>query len=224
MKVSSRSALSARPTRAARTPFWRRSEGRRGPPGGRHQRRNRDRYSVDDRPAPRGGDRLRQHSALRTCRSATDTAKRFGVPARDRERRKRRGGRRASLGRPRLRHMVMLTLGTGVGGGLILDLAISTAARSAPRPSSATSHSTSGPPCQGRCPGRGHLGALASGTPQTAMRGRRAESRREIRVRGCRGQTVDARLAVRLAAHGPAMPARCSLTLASTSAWALRAS
>ena len=42
-------------------------------------------------------------------------------------------------------HMVMLTLGTGVGGGLILD----------------------GPPCQGSCTGRGHLESLASGRAAT---------------------------------------------------------
>ena len=40
------------------------------------------------------------------------------------------------------RHALMLTLGTGIGGGIILD----------------------GPPCQGDCPGRGCLEVMASGT------------------------------------------------------------
>ncbi len=63
-----------------------------------------------------------------------------------------------------LRNMVMLTLGTGVGGGLILD----------GRPYRGTSGAAGeighivvdldGPRCQGTCEGRGHLEGLASGT------------------------------------------------------------
>ena len=55
--------------------------------------------------------------------------------------------------------MVMLTLGTGVGGGLVLGGALF-------RGWAELGHVVvvaDGPPCQGNCTGRGHLEALASG-------------------------------------------------------------
>jgi glucokinase len=55
--------------------------------------------------------------------------------------------------------MVMLTLGTGVGGGVILDGALY-------RGWAEIGHLVvvaDGPPCQGACTGRGHLEAVASG-------------------------------------------------------------
>lgn len=55
---------------------------------------------------------------------------------------------------------VMLTLGTGVGGGLVLDDRLF-------RGWAELGHvvvQAGGPPCQGACTGRGHLEALASGT------------------------------------------------------------
>lgn len=67
------------------------------------------------------------------------------------------------------RNLVMLTLGTGIGGGLILD----------GRPYRGTSGAAGeighivvdldGPPCQGTCNGRGHLEGLASGTAAAAL-------------------------------------------------------
>jgi glucokinase len=56
--------------------------------------------------------------------------------------------------------LVMLTLGTGVGGGLILENRLY-------RGWAEIGHVVvvaNGPPCQGNCHGRGHLEALASGT------------------------------------------------------------
>jgi glucokinase len=56
-------------------------------------------------------------------------------------------------------NLVMLTLGTGVGGGAILDGALF-------RGWAELGHVivvADGPPCQGNCTGRGHLEALASG-------------------------------------------------------------
>ena len=56
--------------------------------------------------------------------------------------------------------LVLLTLGTGVGGGMVLD----------GRPYRGWAEighmvvQTGGPPCQGSCHGRGHLEALVSGT------------------------------------------------------------
>src|SRR6185436_10851828 len=62
-----------------------------------------------------------------------------------------------------------------------------------------------GPPCQGRCPGRGHLEALASGTAADGYAREAAERNPEgdLGRAARRGMTVDARLAVELAANGP---------------------
>ena len=56
-------------------------------------------------------------------------------------------------------NLIMLTLGTGVGGGLVLDGALY-------RGWAELGHVVvvaDGPPCQGNCTGRGHLEAVASG-------------------------------------------------------------
>jgi glucokinase len=57
-------------------------------------------------------------------------------------------------------NLVLLTLGTGVGGGVIIDGALY-------RGWAELGHVVvvaDGPPCQGTCTGRGHLEAVASGT------------------------------------------------------------
>lgn len=57
-------------------------------------------------------------------------------------------------------NLVMLTLGTGVGGGLVLDGLLY-------RGWTELGHvvlRAGGPPCQGNCHGRGHIEALVSGT------------------------------------------------------------
>jgi glucokinase len=57
-------------------------------------------------------------------------------------------------------NLVMLTLGTGVGGGIVLDDHLY-------RGWAEVGHmvmDVDGPPCQGNCHGRGHLEVLASGT------------------------------------------------------------
>jgi glucokinase len=61
-------------------------------------------------------------------------------------------------------HMVMLTLGTGIGGGLILG---GRPYRGSVGAAAELGHIVvqhDGPPCQGFCTGRGHLESLASGT------------------------------------------------------------
>ena len=88
------------------------------------------------------------------------------------------------------RHMVMLTLGTGVGGGLILD---GKPYRGAVGAGAELGHMVidlDGPPCQGVCPGRGHLEALASGHAAT------------VAAREQFGSAVDAHRLVRLANEG----------------------
>jgi glucokinase len=67
-----------------------------------------------------------------------------------------------------VRHMVMVTLGTGVGGGLILDGRPYRGATGAAAEIGHLVVQLDGPPCQGSCTGRGHLEALASGTAATA--------------------------------------------------------
>ena len=85
---------------------------------------------------------------------------RFGVPARVEN-----DGNAAALAEWKLgagrgaNDLVMLTLGTGVGGGLVLGGALY-------RGIAELGHVVvvaDGPPCQGRCTGRGHLEAVASG-------------------------------------------------------------
>src|SRR5918912_634154 len=88
------------------------------------------------------------------------------------------------------RYMVMLTLGTGVGGGLILD---GKPYRGAVGAGAELGHMVidlDGPPCQGVCPGRGHLEALASGHAAT------------MAAQEQFGPAVDAHRLVRLANEG----------------------
>jgi glucokinase len=62
------------------------------------------------------------------------------------------------------RDFVMLTLGTGIGGGLILDGRPYRGARGAGAELGHIVVDVNGPPCGGGCPGRGHLETLASGS------------------------------------------------------------
>jgi glucokinase len=67
------------------------------------------------------------------------------------------------------RDMIMLTLGTGIGGGLILD---GKPYRGSVGAGAELGHMVlkyDGPPCLGACPGRGHFEALASGTAADAV-------------------------------------------------------
>jgi glucokinase len=103
------------------------------------------------------------------------------------------------------RHMVMLTLGTGIGGGLILDDKLYRGAVGAAGELGHMTVDLDGPPCQGTCPGRGHLEALASGTAADHLAAERARANPEgdLGRAAAEGRVVDARLAVDLAAAGP---------------------
>jgi glucokinase len=59
---------------------------------------------------------------------------------------------------------VMLTIGTGIGGGLILGGEIYRGATGMGAELGHTVIEADGPPCQGNCPGRGCVETLASGT------------------------------------------------------------
>jgi glucokinase len=87
---------------------------------------------------------------------------------------------------------VLLTLGTGIGGGLVLDGELYRGSTGAAAELGHIVVDIDGPPCQGDCPGRGCLEALASGgaigregeeaaraNPDSAL-GRAAAEEREI--------------------------------------------
>jgi glucokinase len=103
------------------------------------------------------------------------------------------------------RHMVMLTLGTGVGGGLVLGGKLYRGAAGAAAELGHITIELDGPRCQGRCPGRGHLEVLASGTAADRYAREAAEVNPEgdLGLAAAEGKQVDARLAVELAAEGP---------------------
>jgi glucokinase len=67
----------------------------------------------------------------------------------------------AARGKP---NTVMLTVGTGIGGGLILGGQIYRGATGAGAELGHTVIQADGPPCQGNCPNHGCVEALASGT------------------------------------------------------------
>jgi len=99
------------------------------------------------------------------------------------------------------RHMVMLTLGTGVGGGLILDGRPYRGAIGAGAELGHMVIDLDGPPCQGSCTGRGHLESLASGRAATLM------------AQEAFGPAVDAHRLVRLAREGDANAVEILATL-----------
>ena len=67
----------------------------------------------------------------------------------------------AAQGKP---HMVMLTVGTGIGGGLILGGEIYRGSTGAGAELGHVVIQIDGPPCQGNCPNHGCVESLASGT------------------------------------------------------------
>jgi glucokinase len=67
----------------------------------------------------------------------------------------------AAQGKP---NTVMLTVGTGIGGGLILDGEVYRGATGAGAELGHMVIQADGPPCQGNCPNHGCVEALASGT------------------------------------------------------------
>jgi len=103
------------------------------------------------------------------------------------------------------RHMIMLTLGTGIGGGLILDDRLYRGSTGAGGELGHVTIDLDGPPCQGTCPGRGHLEALASGRAADAMAREQAAKNPDgdLGRAAAAGKEVDAVLAVELAAAGP---------------------
>jgi glucokinase len=79
------------------------------------------------------------------------------------------------------RHLVMYTLGTGVGGGVVIDGRIFRGATGLGAELGHVVVWADGPECPGNCPSRGCLEALCSGTAlereATALAGRRPDSK-----------------------------------------------
>lgn len=98
---------------------------------------------------------------------------------------------------------VLLTLGTGIGGGLVLGGEIYRGSVGAGAELGHMSIDMDGPPCQGSCPGRGCLETFASGTA-IGREGRAAAEREPESALGAllaEGKEVDGR-AVTIAAQG----------------------
>ncbi|HEY8583156.1 MAG TPA: ROK family protein, partial [Capillimicrobium sp.] len=78
------------------------------------------------------------------------------------------------------RDALMLTLGTGIGGGILIDGRIYRGAQGAAAELGHIVVDQDGPPCQGNCPNRGCLEVMASGSAlvreATALAGHRPRS------------------------------------------------
>ena len=99
-------------------------------------------------------------------------------------------------------HMILLTIGTGIGGGLILNGRLYRGAIGAAAELGHVTIALDGPACQGTCPGVGHLEALASGTAAERLAAEVAAARPESAL--AREPELDGRALVRLAEAGDA--------------------
>lgn len=104
------------------------------------------------------------------------------------------------------RNVVMLTLGTGIGGGLILDGKLYHGSSGAGGELGHVVVDEDGPPCQGNCPNRGCVETLASGTA-LARDGRAAAEREPDSALGrmlAAGEAIDGRAVTDAALAGDA--------------------
>jgi glucokinase len=101
-------------------------------------------------------------------------------------------------------HMVMITLGTGIGGGLILNGELYRGALGTAGELGHFTLDVHGPRCQGFCPGIGHFEALASGTAAERLAEQIADERPGGELARARqdGRALDAPLVVELANAG----------------------
>jgi glucokinase len=102
------------------------------------------------------------------------------------------------------RDAVMLTIGTGIGGGLILGGEIYRGATGAGAELGHMAIDMDGPPCQGNCPNRGCVETLASGTA-LGREGREAAERRPGSALGAMradGREIDGRAVTEAALGG----------------------
>jgi glucokinase len=102
------------------------------------------------------------------------------------------------------RNAVMLTIGTGIGGGLMIDERIYRGSLGAGAELGHVVIEYDGPPCQGNCPNRGCVEVLASGTA-IAVEGRAAAEREPGSALGvalAEGRSVDGLLVTEAALAG----------------------
>jgi glucokinase len=101
-------------------------------------------------------------------------------------------------------NVVMLTLGTGVGGGLILDGRPYRGSTGAGAELGHMTIDSDGPPCQGHCPNRGCLEVLASATGVMREANALADARPAGTMRAARGggAVLDARFVIEHARVG----------------------
>jgi glucokinase len=102
------------------------------------------------------------------------------------------------------RDVVLLTIGTGIGGGLILDGRPYRGAHGAGAELGHVVVDIDGPRCQGNCPNRGCIEAIASGTALAAEATRVAAAAPESALgrAAAAGETIDGRLVTGLARDG----------------------
>jgi glucokinase len=99
---------------------------------------------------------------------------------------------------------VMLTIGTGIGGGLILGGEVYRGSTGAGAELGHTVIEADGPPCQGNCPGRGCIETLASGTA-LGREGRAAAEREPDSALGAmlaNGEEIDGKAVTEAALSG----------------------
>ena len=123
-------------------------------------------------------------------------AERLGLPVVRRQRRERRDARRVALRRRRAARATaaMLTLGTGIGGGLVVGGALQRGSQGAGAELGHMVVEADGPPCPGNCPNRGCLEAMASGNALGREALRIAARAAGLRPRpGARGRARDQR-------------------------------
>jgi glucokinase len=102
------------------------------------------------------------------------------------------------------KNAVMLTIGTGIGGGLILDGEVYRGSTGAGAELGHTVIEVDGPHCQGNCPGRGCVETLASGTA-IGREGRAAGEREpgsELGRMLAAGETIDGKAVTEAALAG----------------------
>lgn len=109
----------------------------------------------------------------------------------------------AAKGKP---YVVMLTVGTGIGGGLILGGEIYRGATGAGAELGHVVIQADGPPCQGNCPNHGCIEALASGTALGREGKAAAESSPDSALGKllAAGETVDGTVVTKAALAGDA--------------------
>lgn len=105
------------------------------------------------------------------------------------------------------RNVVLLTIGTGIGGGLVLEGEVYRGTRGAGAELGHVVIDADGPPCQGNCPNRGCVETLASGTA-LGREGRLAAEANPDSVLGvalAEGEDVDGRFVTEAAIAGDAV-------------------